>query len=126
LVYINAFHDTFARSENPPCLLASDPGIKQVLQNAIMKELGMNQLLSPNAGEAGALGIGVMVHMMNELLTQGVGPALQRSKDMEYLKEQGFYDAARLAWQERGCNAESARTLFINAVEFVRFRASSG
>jgi hypothetical protein len=119
LVYINAFHNAFVNSEDPSCLLASDPGTKQVLEDAIMTELGMNQLLSPNAGDAAAVGLGVMLQMFNELETQGAAPTIQRGRNMEYIRDQGFYDAVRLAQQADGCNADSARTLFTNAVKFV-------
>jgi len=121
LTYINAFHDAFANSEQPSCMLASDPGTRLMLQDAIMTELGMDKLLSPDVGEAGALGLGVMLSMMQELTTQGAGPMVNRVRNIEFIKEQAFYDAMRLA-QARNCNQDAAKALFRRAVEFVNYK----
>ena len=45
---------------------------------------------------------------------------------MKFLKDQAFYDAMRLAQQDRDCNAASAKALFQHAVEFVQYKGESG
>jgi hypothetical protein len=123
LVYINALHDAFANSDDPSCLLASNPEIKQILEIAIMNELGMNRFLSPHDEDA-EVGLGVILLSLKESLSQGAGPTVQRARNMELRKDEGYYDAVRLAQQADNCNADAARSLFRNAVEFVGYSNS--
>jgi hypothetical protein len=125
LVYINSLHGSFANSNVPSCLLASDPEIKQILQDAIMQELGMDRFLSPNDDDNAAVGLGVILLSFKETSTQGTRPAFQRARNMALLKDQGFYDAERLAQQGDNCNADAARLLFRKAVDFVGYSDSA-
>lgn len=118
LIYINAFHEAYANSEQPSCTLASSPQVKRVLQDAIMSQLGLDKFLSSNTTDSGMLGISVVLSMMVELKAKGGGAMLERQRNMEFLKEQAFYDALRMA-QAPKCNQDTVKTLFSRAVEFV-------
>lgn len=118
LTYINAFHAAYAHAKTPSCRLASDPQIGQILQGAIMTELGFNKFLSSDVEDAGMLSIGVVLSMLAEMKGKGMGPMMERQQNIELIKEQAYHDALRMA-QAPDCNQVTAKALFYRAVEFV-------
>jgi hypothetical protein len=90
----------------------------RAMETEINKLTGADKFIHGDPQTAGAQSFFFVFTMLDEYMSQGMGPTYERARNVETLKEQAANDASRLA-RELGCKSEVAMTFKDNFRDFL-------